>query len=169
MTKNEKISQSLKNYHQTKKTLKSVKKIQWFIVAVMIVSSIIGYKAQAPEARQWGLPVAEDREMSVPEQIRYIARQEGRSEWADYLVKLSFCESRHDPTATNSKGNYPADSIDRGLFMYNDYWQSQVSDECAFSVDCSTRQTIKMIEAGLQHRWVCDKYVKGVPLEIVMK
>jgi len=164
-----KISKGLKRYHNGRKAKRDLKRLLWFILIVGIVSQFTPYKLQAPEARQWGLPQAEEREMSVVEQIRQIARQEGRSEWADYLVKLSYCESRHKPLATNNKGNYPVYSIDRGLFMYNDYWQSQVSDDCAFDVECSTKQTIKMIEAGKQHRWVCDKYVRGVPIDVVMR
>ena len=169
LTKNQKISRSLKLHYRTKKTLKSVKKILWFVLFIAIVSQFTPYKLLAPETRQWGLPVAEDRtDLSVADQIRIIAKEEGHSEWADYLVKLSYCESRHNPEATNGNGNNPVDSVDRGLFQYNSYWQSQVSDECAYDITCSTNQTIKMIEAGKQHRWVCDRYVKGVPLEVVI-
>ena len=169
LTKNQKISKGLKSHYRAKKVKRDVKRIMLFIAIIAIANFIIGTPVQAPEARQWGLPRAEAREMSVVEEIRQIAREEDRGEWATYLVKLSYCESRHNPSATNSVGNTPAGSVDRGLFMYNSYWQSQVSDECAFSVDCSTRQTIKMIEAGKQHLWVCNSYVKGVPIEIVMK
>ena len=169
MTKNEKISKSLKLHYRTKATLKSAKGILWFILIVGILSQFTPWRAEAPEARQWGLPVAEDRtDLTVADQVRIIANEEGHSEWATYLVKLSYCESRHDINAKNDKGNNPASSVDRGLFQYNSYWQSQVSDECAYDLDCSTRQTIKMIEAGKQHRWVCDKYVRGVSLELVI-
>jgi hypothetical protein len=104
----------------------------------------------------------------IETQIHLIAEEMGRKEWAEYLVKLSYCESRLDPNAVNDKGNNPADSKDRGLFQYNSYWQSHISDECAFDVRCATENTIKMIEAGKQHRWVCDKYVKGVPISLVI-
>jgi len=170
MTKNEKISKSLKLHYRTKKTIKSVKKISIFIAIVMWVSFLAGAEAKAPEARQWGLPVSGDRtDISVADQIRIIAREEGHKDLGEYLVKLSYCESKHDVNAINDKGNNPATSKDRGLFQYNSYWQSQVSDECAFDLTCSTKQTIKMIEAGKQHRWVCNKYVKGVPLAVVIK
>jgi hypothetical protein len=170
MTKNEKISKSLKLHYRTKKTIKSVKKISIFIAIVMWVSFLAGAEAKAPEARQWGLPVSGDRtDISIADQIRIVAMDEGHPEFATYLVKLAYCESKLDPTAINDKGNNPATSKDRGLFQYNSYWQSQVSDECAFDLTCSTKQTIKMIEAGKQHRWVCDKYVKGVPLAVVIQ
>ncbi len=104
----------------------------------------------------------------IETQIHLIAEEMGRKEWGEYLTKLAYCESRLDPNAVNDKGNNPADSKDRGLFQYNSYWQSHISDECAFDVDCATRNTIKMIEAGLQHRWVCDKYIKGKPIALVI-
>ncbi len=116
MTKNQKISKSLKSYHRTKRALKSAKRIFIFIAVVAWLNFIIGVQANAPEARQWGLPQARDRELSVIEQIRQIAKEEGAGQYADYLVKLSYCESRHDPLAVNDKGNNPADSRDRGLF-----------------------------------------------------
>jgi len=100
--------------------------------------------------------------------IYNIADEMGRPEYAEYLVKLAFCESSMNPDATNDKGNNPAYSYDRGLFQYNSYWQSQVSDECAYDVRCSVENTIKMIEAGKQHRWVCDSKVKGVPIHLVI-
>lgn len=104
----------------------------------------------------------------VETKIHSIAKEMGKEDWTEYLVKLAYCESRLDPNAYNDKGNNPADSYDRGIFQYNSYWQSHISDECAYDVECATRNTIKMIEAGKQNRWVCDEYVKGIPIEIVM-
>jgi len=170
MTKNEKISKSLKLHYRTKKTIKSVKKISIFIAIVMWVSFLAGAEAKAPEARQWGLPVSGDRtDISIADQIRIVAMDEGHPEFATYLVKLAYCESKLDPTAINDKGNTPAGSKDRGVLQINDYWHSNVSDECSFDIECSVKYTIKMIEKNRQSEWVCDKYVKGVPLEIVMK
>jgi hypothetical protein len=97
---------------------------------------------------------------TVEQQIRRIAKEEN-FKWTDFLVKLANCESRLDPYATNGKGNKPAGSVDRGLFMFNSYWQKGVSNECAFSVDCSTRLTIKMINEGKQHLWMCSKIIKN--------
>lgn len=101
--------------------------------------------------------------------IYNIADEMGRPEWGEYLVKLAYCESRLDPNAVNDKGNNPAHSKDRGLMQINDYWHSNVDDKCAFDPECSIRYTIKMIEQGRQREWICDKYVKGVPIELVLK
>ena len=102
------------------------------------------------------IPVKEN--LTVEEQIRKIAKEEN-FKWADYLVRLAKCESKLNPMATNSKGNNPSTSIDRGLFQYNSHWQSKVSDACAFDITCSTKTTIKMINEGKQNLWACNKLV----------
>lgn len=105
------------------------------------------------------LPVAEDITPSVPLQIRMIAR-EHNFKWEDYLLRLAECENDNfDPKRINDKGNYPADSVDRGIFMINDYWHSEVSDECAFDVRCATEWTMERIEAGYQEEWVCNNII----------
>lgn len=95
---------------------------------------------------------------SVEVKIREIARAE-KFKWPDYLVKLAHCESRLDPKAVNDKGNTPSWSKDRGLFQYNSHWQRRISDACAFDLTCSTKETIRLINAGKQHLWACDKIV----------
>lgn len=96
--------------------------------------------------------------LSVESQIREIARKEN-FKWPDYLVKLAYCESRLDPKAINTRGNNPTESYDRGLFQFNSYWQSKVSDECAFDIECSTKKTMEMINNGKQHLWACNDIV----------
>lgn len=104
---------------------------------------------------------------SVEAQIREIAREEN-FQWPDFLVKLAHCESKLDPKASNSKGNTPVGSTDRGVFQINNYWHKNISDECAYDIDCATRYTIKLINEGKQNLWTCNQKVKGVPIEIVM-
>lgn len=105
--------------------------------------------------------------MPIEAEIRAIA-DELNFQWPDFLVKLAQCESRLDPEASNSKGNTPAGSTDRGVFQINNYWHKNISDECAYSVRCSTEYTIKLINEGKQHLWTCNKKVKNVPIDIVM-
>jgi hypothetical protein len=102
--------------------------------------------------------VEEVKPLSVEEQIRAIAKEEG-FKWENYLVRLADCESKLGLYKSNDKGNTPAGSIDRGVFMINNYWHKEVSDECAYDVDCATRWTINMINKGRQHEWVCDKLI----------
>lgn len=92
-------------------------------------------------------------------QIRLIAEEENFKD-VEYLVNLAYCESRLDPYGINNRNNYPADSYDRGLFQYNSYWQKRISNACAFNVDCSTRETIKMLKKGQHSLWACDKYIR---------
>jgi hypothetical protein len=97
--------------------------------------------------------------VSVEQQIRNIAK-EHNFKWTDYLIRLAKCENRTlNPKVINDKGNTPAGSIDRGIFQINDYWHSEISDECAYSVRCSTEFAIRMINDGRQHEWVCNKIV----------
>lgn len=96
---------------------------------------------------------------TVEEQIRSIAREKN-FRYEDYLVRLAHCENdTFNPLRTNSVGNYPAYSIDRGIFMINDFWHREVSDECSFDVRCSTEWTIDRINKGYQHEWMCNQLV----------
>jgi len=95
---------------------------------------------------------------SVAMQIRIMAHEKG-FKWPDYLVNLAHCESRLDPFSLNGAGNYPASSVDRGVFQINSYWHKEVSSECAFDIECSTIWTMDMINNGNQNQWVCDEYI----------
>ena len=106
-------------------------------------------KESAPEESK---PIAG----TVEEQIRAIAG-EVNFKWPDYLVKLAKCESRLNPSATNSIGN--SAGVDRGLFQINDFYHREVPSTCAFSIDCSTRWTIERINQGYQHEWSCDRII----------
>lgn len=95
--------------------------------------------------------------------------EETNFKWPAYLKRLINCENkRHkgdllDPLRTNTKGNYPSYSIDRGLTMINTYWHKEVTDEQAFNPDFSIRWTINMINKGRQTEWSCNKKVLANP------
>lgn len=98
--------------------------------------------------------------VTVEAKIRRIAYEEGLSEeMTNHAVDIARCESGLDVHKTNGRGNKPVGSVDRGLWMFNGYHQKRVSDACAFSVECSTREAIKMIKAGKAHLWVCHELV----------
>ena len=88
--------------------------------------------------------------------IRDIARAENFA-WPDYLVRLAHCESGMKPLTTGD-GGYRS----RGLFQISEYYHPDVSDDCAFDVECATRWTIAKINAGQQGLWSCDKIVKNI-------
>lgn len=96
---------------------------------------------------------------SVIDRIITIAKQEKYHD-AAYLLALADCESSLDPSNKNTKGNTPRHSVDRGLFMFNSYWQRNVSNKCAFDLDCATRETIKRLKLGQYSLWACDRIIR---------
>jgi hypothetical protein len=52
-------------------------------------------------------------------------------------------ESGRRASNSNSQGNSPP-STDRGAWMFNSYWQEDVSDHCAYDWECSTREMLKL-------------------------
>lgn len=104
------------------------------------------------------LPVMVETEKSNEMQIREIAKEFG-FKWTDWLTRLAKCESGLKEKISNDKGNTPAGSIDRGIFQINDYWHSEVSDECSYDLRCSTIWTIQRVNAGYQSEWVCNNKI----------
>lgn len=97
---------------------------------------------------------------TVEQQIRRIAKEENFKD-VEFLIALGKCESGLQQYAINGKGNKPVGSVDRGVYQYNSYWQSKVSNECSFSIDCATRQTIKLLKQDKAHLWMCTKIIKN--------
>jgi hypothetical protein len=160
MNKNQKISKALKHHHKHKKVIKEVKTLLWIIFIITLICQFrpAGVIAEEKFTKNYHLPVAEDIEMTVPLEIRKIANQMG-FKWTDYLLRLADCESKFNPNAINNKNNNPSFSVDRGVFQINNYWHPDVSDECAFDVDCATRWTIQKINSGQQGLWVCNNLI----------
>lgn len=95
----------------------------------------------------------------VIDRIVTIAKQENYRDVA-YLLALADCESSLDPLNKNTKGNRPSSSVDRGLFMFNSYWQRSVTDKCAYSLDCATKETIKRLKKNQHSLWACDRIIR---------
>jgi len=125
-----------------------------------VVADNLAVEVATPEVLDYsGIPYMEKIDPTVEEQIRQIAQEKG-FEWVDYLVRLAKCENdTFNPKRINTKNNYPTNSIDRGIFMINDFWHKEVSDECAFDVRCATEWTIYRINAGYQNEWACNKII----------
>lgn len=71
----------------------------------------------------------------------------------EFLLDLAFCESSLNPKATQA---YPNSNMkDRGLFQINNYYHPDVSDQCAYDVECSTIWTIEKIRDGKAYLWAC--------------
>lgn len=128
------------------------------LAALICVSSVyfaLWYETKDAQAQANWVRPEPSAPLSVEEQIREIAN-EHNFQWVDYLVKLAKCESRLDPFALNSNGNY---GIDRGLFQINSKYHKEVNSACAFDIRCSVEWTIKQINEGKQSMWVCDKII----------
>ena len=99
---------------------------------------------------------------SVEQTIRRIAKEQN-FKWPDYLVRLANCESTLNPDAHNDRGNNPTHSVDRGLYMINTHWHSEVPDSVAYSLTSSTLWTMDRINKGYQGEWACDRLIKANP------
>ena len=92
-------------------------------------------------------------EVSVEDQIRKIAI-ENNFENEELLLRIAFCESSYDFLAINYNKN---GSVDRGIFQWNDKWHPEVSDECAFDIECATINAIRVIKEKGPREWTCGK------------
>lgn len=67
-------------------------------------------------------------------QCKELAYQAGfRNDYVNIIVAIAYAESSLRTEASNSAGNYPVGSVDRGILQFNSYWHSEVSDDCAYS------------------------------------
>lgn len=98
----------------------------------------------------------------VMDLIYRIADEEGFEGDKKNLIKLASCESWLRPDNSH-RNDDTRKTLDRGLWMYNDYWRADVSDECAYNAECSTRQAIKDINAGKKDKWYCTPIVWDKP------
>jgi|6_EtaG_2_1085325.scaffolds.fasta_scaffold01192_3 hypothetical protein len=75
-------------------------------------------------------------------------------EW-EFVERLINAESRWDVWAIGVNDN---PTIDRGLWMINSYWHREVSNECAFNLECSTKEAIRIrLESGNWNQWLALK------------
>ena len=73
----------------------------------------------------------------------------------DLLLAVAMAESTFRPWAIreNIRDNGRVWSTDRGLYGWNDYFHPYISDKCAYSIECSTVETIKAIKNGNIYWW----------------
>jgi hypothetical protein len=74
------------------------------------------------------------------------------------IVAIATCESGLDPNSTNTVGNTPAGSTDRGILQFNSYWHKDVPDACAFNPQCAFQQAYRISQGGTNfNQWVTYK------------
>jgi len=82
----------------------------------------------------------------------------------DKVMNLVQCESSwnpacgelDNPACINPKNN----SYDRGYFQISRKYHPEVSDKCAFDLECSAKWASQRIKAGHLHEWACWKAYK---------
>lgn len=130
----------------------------WLIVFYVLISQMV-HAYQLPQTQYKALTEPVTTSQTTPEQqIRAIAKREAFP-YVEYAIDLTWCESTHDPNASNTKGNYPPGSIDRGIWQINDYWHPEVSDQCAYDIECSSVWSMNHIVNGHQEEWTCDRLI----------
>jgi len=97
-------------------------------------------------------PLSEPSKNQIKITIRSIAKEEGVDPYL--AVKVAKCESNLEPNAVCFNRN---GTRDRGLFQWNDFWHPEISDECAFNVQCSTRAFCKAVKDGNLDWWNASK------------
>ena len=73
------------------------------------------------------------------------------------ILNLAKCESTMREFAVNY--NIKDKSYDRGVLQINAKWHPEVSDECAFDVECSAKWTDERITNGYLHEWACSRKI----------
>lgn len=86
------------------------------------------------------------------EEVRKIITQISKEEDVNkhLAMRVAMCESGLDPEARNliqGKG------IDRGLYQWNSYYHPEISDRCAYDIECSTKEFCKAVRAGKLWWW----------------
>lgn len=76
-------------------------------------------------------------------------------------LKIARCENDTlDPLRNNTHGNYPNNSTDRGIFMLNDHWHDEVSDECAYDARCNIENAHRIFKERGWDEWACNNLIK---------
>lgn len=97
--------------------------------------------------------------LTTEEVIRKMATERGwNNKNIDILVKIANCESKFDNYAIGFNDN---GTIDRGLFQFNSYWRKDVSNKCAFDIECATNEAINTANKNRNfNAWSCYNKIK---------
>lgn len=90
--------------------------------------------------------------VNLRSQVEKMLRDEGID--VVKAMKIADYESwfRPDNEHWNSNG-----ILDRGLWMINNKYHAEVSDECAYDGICSTKQAIRIMKSRGFNEWTCYK------------
>lgn len=87
---------------------------------------------------------------TVPEQFQVLETYK-----AMQIMDIVKCESGFkNITHVNRDGSY-----DRGYWQLNSFSHSEVSDDCAYNLQCSTKEALRILRERGMREWVCDSIV----------
>lgn len=161
----------------TQKTFKAYRNASWrrtFGVAALVFilttnfASQWGYKVKAPkivtEVQAVEVPYELIKEIEKPKMTKEDMQEYIRTEVnnagldGDRAIRMiGSCENPSwDPfDSFINIHSIKSATLDRGLWMINDYWHAEVSDECAFDVECSTKEAIRILKQSGWSQWSC--------------
>ncbi len=143
-----------------KRKSRRVKLVLLFFVIIILLVILVKPKQ---EIKQTEITIIRETVVKTPltteEVIRKMATERGWNNNAiDILVKIANCESKFDSYAIGFNNN---GTIDRGLFQFNSYWRKDVSNKCAFDIECATNEAINTANRnGNFNAWSCYKKIK---------
>lgn len=92
--------------------------------------------------------IHETKPKTIKDKIKYIFK----SKWKlAYAVMMSEGGLNKDAIHRNTDKEK---TLDRGLFQINSKWHNEVSDECAFNIDCNIKEAYRISKGGTDwHEW----------------
>lgn len=102
--------------------------------------------------------ITDPEKLKVAQQIARISNTVA-PEYTNYLLRLAEYEGTLNPKEMNV--NKKDKSVDRGVFQINNKAFPQITDEKAQNIEFATLWAISLIQAGKQHKWVADQYIKN--------
>ena len=95
-----------------------------------------------------------DTETKIKQYIETSFKQAGLD--GKKAVKIAYLESGFK---VNSKHINSTNSIDRGIFQLNNRWHPEVSDECAYNLQCNVSEAIRIARDSGWQQWSTNRLV----------
>lgn len=112
--------------------------------------------------------VVQDVQAEEPPEItfeEYVQEKFGKDAWKAFalLKGTKYCGGENktlNPEASNTAGNTPEGSVDRGYWQFNSHWHPEVSDNCVKDIKCSTDRAYEMFKKdGSFKQWSSGKCI----------
>lgn len=104
-----------------------------------------------PEQLKAELAYVWERKIETPEEIIIRLTTEAGTN-TKIALAIAKCESGLNPEAKHKNRD---GSIDRGLWQWNSRAHPEITNDCAYDAECSTKEFIKYQQANHLSPWVC--------------